>query len=209
MTVLYTAPIYTRDLFGVLLRDLGLVGDAVEVGTHRGGFAQRLLQRWPGRKLYCVDPWANPPGFEEQARYLSEGGGQDRMADFKAALRSLKPFVGRVTLLQRLSCQAVNMFGDGSLDFVYLDGDHEPPHPAEDIARWWPKVKPGGVLAGHDFVYPGAHGRPDDWGRHIQPAVLGFAERYALDLALIVEPENMPWSWYVVKPGSVGLSGGV
>ena len=43
---------------------------------------------------------------------------------------------------------------DGSLDFVYLDGDHSEAAVAGDIRLWRPLVKPGGILAGHDYGHP-------------------------------------------------------
>ena len=42
---------------------------------------------------------------------------------------------------------------DGSLDFVFIDASHEYEHVKADILKWYPKVKNGGVLAGHD-CYP-------------------------------------------------------
>ena len=47
---------------------------------------------------------------------------------------------------------AVKEFADNSLDFVYLDGNHNFTHIAEDIHHWLRKVKPGGILSGHDYV---------------------------------------------------------
>jgi len=45
------------------------------------------------------------------------------------------------------------------VDFVYIDGNHSYRAVAEDIRAWWPKIRPGGVLGGHDFYngYARAH----------------------------------------------------
>jgi hypothetical protein len=37
------------------------------------------------------------------------------------------------------------------VDFVYIDGNHGYRAVSEDIRAWWPKIRPGGVLGGHDF----------------------------------------------------------
>jgi len=50
---------------------------------------------------------------------------------------------------------AAELFNDGFLDFVYIDSSHEYEETLGSIKAWWPKLKDGGVLAGHDFqLYP-------------------------------------------------------
>lgn len=56
-------------------------------------------------------------------------------------------------VVQLPSVVAAHQFADGTLDFVFIDGSHDEPAVAADIAAWWPKVKAGGVLAGHDMNY--------------------------------------------------------
>ena len=56
--------------------------------------------------------------------------------------------------LRERSVQAAKMFDDGSLDFVYLDGNHAPEAIREDMAAWLPKVKKGGIFCGDDFQAP-------------------------------------------------------
>ena len=45
----------------------------------------------------------------------------------------------------------VKTLKDDSLDFVYLDANHEDPYITEDIVEWSKKVRSGGILAGHDY----------------------------------------------------------
>ena len=52
--------------------------------------------------------------------------------------------------------EAVKDFEDGSLDFVYIDGNHDFLHATEDIWWWAKKVRNGGVIAGHDY-WNGSH----------------------------------------------------
>ena len=42
-------------------------------------------------------------------------------------------------------------FADGSFDFIYVDARHDYRGVAVDIAEWWPKLRPGGIFAGHDY----------------------------------------------------------
>jgi hypothetical protein len=195
--MLLVGSIFSRQSFGDLLIRMHLLGYAVEVGTHRGAFARMLLDVWPG-DLVCVDPWDVPPGYEYQAAML-DGGGTDRDEDFDLAKQALDRHLGRYMFMRCLSAQAWDKFHDDSLDFVYIDGNHERPHIDEDLEQWWRKVAPGAILAGHDIICPGE--KPEvNWGRHIQPAVLQFAEAQGVDVHLVLEPDGLPWSFYIIKP---------
>lgn len=190
--MLSAAPIQSRNQFGSLLNDLGLTNAAVEVGTHRGDFAKQLLDTWKGT-LHCVDPWSNPPDYQKQAKFLWGNG--NREEDLVAAIDILNPHQGRFILHRMLSSEAIKLFVDHELDFVHLDGNHEPPHVANDIENWWPKVRPDGILAGHDFICPN-YGK-DNWGRYIQPAVFNFFGNR--NIYLVTESDGLPWSYYVIK----------
>ena len=49
------------------------------------------------------------------------------------------------------SADAAAMFQDGSVDFCFIDADHTPKGVRRDLAAWWPKIKAGGLLGGHDY----------------------------------------------------------
>ncbi len=195
---LYQLPLQSRDQLGVWLTAQGLTGSAVEVGTHRGDSARVLLENWPGR-LWCVDPWQDLPGYENQAESLRAlGGSENREGDLAACQEAVYPYRDRVEIMRLTSSRAYHKFPDNTYDLVYLDADHREGEVREDLARWWPKVRSGGVLAGHDFLCPGEH--EGGWGAHVQRAVLAFAHSYNLDIALIVEQKSLPWSFVLRKP---------
>jgi len=50
--------------------------------------------------------------------------------------------------------EAVKVFENNSLDFVYIDGNHEFRYFAEDIYEWPKKVRKGGIISGHDYFTP-------------------------------------------------------
>jgi predicted O-methyltransferase YrrM len=59
--------------------------------------------------------------------------------------------------LKMTSLEAAKYFNDGEVDFVFIDGAHDYDNVKADIAAWLPKLKPDGILAGHDYCanYPG------------------------------------------------------
>ena len=66
-----------------------------------------------------------------------------------AARAHLEPF--GVVPVAGNSLDVVHHYGDESLDFVFLDDNHEQAHVARELEAWWPKIRSGGMLAGHDF----------------------------------------------------------
>merc|ERR1712061_735008 len=50
------------------------------------------------------------------------------------------------------SVSCAQQFLDGSLDFVYLDARHDRQGVLEDLSAYWPKLRAGGVIAGHDYT---------------------------------------------------------
>lgn len=135
-----------RNEFPLMLNHYGLTGLAVEVGTHRGEYAEIFLDRWRGRNLYCVDPWSNPPGYQDTI--VDEGS--DRSYDFILCERRLKQFKKKWIPVTATSIEAAQRLADKQFDFVYIDADHHKVY--EDIRIWYPLVKQGGFIAGHDIT---------------------------------------------------------
>jgi len=124
-----------REKFPELLKKKNLQHHAIEIGTHRGYFADIFMNNWQGEKLFCVDPWENPEGYEEQAKYLS-GNGKNREADYEWACKTARRHAPRMKLIRCLSTEAVVKFEDNSIDFIYLDGDHREPFVYLDLNIW-------------------------------------------------------------------------
>lgn len=68
-------------------------------------------------------------------------------------LENIDPVKSVVTPIRKSSVQAANEFEDKSLDVVFIDGAHDYDSVMEDIAAWYPKVKTGGILSGHDVKH--------------------------------------------------------
>jgi predicted O-methyltransferase YrrM len=77
---------------------------------------------------------------------------------FEVFLENTRPVAHLITPVRMTSIQASERYPDGSLDAVFLDASHKYEDVRADILAWLPKVKSGGILAGHDYTY-----RNDDW----------------------------------------------
>ncbi len=128
-----------------LLCELGFTIGA-EIGTAEGEYAETLCKANPTAKLYCVDPWEPYSDYRDYQK-------QETLDDlYGKAFARLVPY--NVELIKRFSADAARLFDNESLDFVYIDANHKYEFVVADIAAWLPKIKSGGVIAGHDYSHP-------------------------------------------------------
>jgi hypothetical protein len=142
--------VHTRDQIPHLLNRRGLVGVAVEIGVKRGGYSDFLLHHWRGRMLISVDPWREAPPEEYVDRANVHQQQQEQY--YAEACSRLRRHGGRSEIWRLTSIEAAKRVEDGSLDFVYVDARHDTASVREDLEAWYPKLRPGGLLAGHDYV---------------------------------------------------------
>lgn len=139
----------SRDDLPLLLNQRSLLGTGAEIGTFTGEYSARLLTRWAGRLLISIDPWA--AGDEDYLDVSNVGQASfDRVAT--AARVRLERFGERSAIWRLTSEQAAAKVADAGLDFVYIDARHDEAAVRHDLDLWWPKVRGGGILAGHDYV---------------------------------------------------------
>lgn len=119
----------------------------VEIGVAEGEYSKILCEVNPQLKLFGVDPYV---GYKEYGDYVRKST-FNRLKE--EAHTRLDPYVqrGRYVLYEEMSIDALKRFEDNSLDFVYIDGNHQDPYVTQDIEEWTKKVKIGGIVAGHDY----------------------------------------------------------
>lgn len=134
-----------RTEFGKFCKIRGFKHGA-EIGVAFGENAESILEQWPGF-LHLIDPW------ESQSRtQWKDGGIIGNYHDCWVYCNGkLSRFKDRIAYHRKYSDLALGFFEDKSLDFVYIDGNHESPQVDKDVFNWFTKVKPGGILAGHDY----------------------------------------------------------
>lgn len=127
-----------RHMLGQVMNELGFRVGA-EIGTRYGQSARIWCEAMPGLDLTCIDPYV---GYHARSQ-----ASQDKV--YEGAKENAKRFGFK--LLKLKSLEAVDRFRDASLDFVNIDGDHTFDAAVQDIIRWTPKVRPGGLILCHDY----------------------------------------------------------
>lgn len=119
----------------------------VEVGCLKGHslsiLGKRLIDRGTPFELFAVDLWEQAPAAP--GRDLSP-------RVYEQFVRTMSSIP--VHVIRQDSSAAAAQFEDKSLDYVFLDADHTYEKVLQDIDAWRSKVRPGGMLAGHDYGEP-------------------------------------------------------
>lgn len=139
---------YRRQLVD-LLRHLSLPLIGVEVGVAEGNFSRDLLVAGM-EKLFMVDVWQFIP------KVKGDGNSHQTWHDnnYAKAKRQVKEFGDKAVFLKGKSVDMASKVEDESLSLLYLDADHSYEGVMGDLKAWFPKVRKGGVISGHDFVQP-------------------------------------------------------
>lgn len=120
----------------------------VEVGVWKGRSASymavEIINSGKKIKFDCVDHWL---GSIEHREY----GEVKEKKLYDVFLQNIDPVKDVINPIQMNSYEASLLYEDNSLDFVFIDASHEYDDVKQDILSWLPKVKKGGVLAGHDY----------------------------------------------------------
>jgi hypothetical protein len=120
-------------------------GAGIEVGVAWGHNANQILANPAVSLLYCVDPWSRPEEEPLDAAHTST----ETM--YLEAIKFLKPVKDRVEIYRTTAQRAIELFTPGSIDFVYLDGDHRYEAVRWELINYRNLLASGGVLAGHDY----------------------------------------------------------
>ena len=116
-----------------------------EIGTSKGVYAETICKA--GLKLYAIDPWISYDDYYGGTEKFQKK--MDRV--YEDAKKLLSPY--DCVIIKKTSMDALADIPDESLDFVYIDANHDFMYVAQDLFEWSKKVKKGGVISGHDYFY--------------------------------------------------------
>jgi ADP-heptose:LPS heptosyltransferase len=160
-----------------------------EVGVNLGQMAAQVLRGHSELHHIMVDRWgpvaADTPCVRTDPKFYTRP--DTDWAKFKArAIAATEFAASRRSVIHAPSAEAAAQVPDASLDYVFIDADHSYEGCRDDIAAWLPKVRPGGLLGGHDY------GRSAYPREGVKPAVDEAASRLNLKLEL---DEDLTW-WF-------------
>ncbi|MBC8442873.1 MAG: class I SAM-dependent methyltransferase [Proteobacteria bacterium] len=128
-----------------------------EVGVHTGNNAKRILQNCEPKILYLIDPWSSRSHQDYVSISASDKSEIERLNrhyedNYQKCLETIKDFnEDRYKIIRNMGDVASEMFSDGFFDVVYIDALHNYKSIFADLHLWYPKVKGGGILSGHDY----------------------------------------------------------
>lgn len=126
----------------------------VEVGAYRGQLSAKLLQAFPNLTLLLVDEWRV---YEPYERYslsndaCSMQTAEQQEANYNATLKAIGVYPHTCSVARASSREVATNQMRQLVDFVFIDADHSLEGAREDIKLWWPWVRTGGLLMGHDY----------------------------------------------------------
>lgn len=137
-----------HDLWTSLL-DAANIKTMAEIGVYRGQFAEEMLRQCPQlERYYLIDPWRHLAAWNKPANRDDE-----RFARFLEETKQRTEFAAeRRVILRGRTTEVIDQIPDGSLDAVYIDGDHTLRGISIDLIRCYEKVRPGGWIGGDDFT---------------------------------------------------------
>ena len=176
-----------EQLFQSAIQNCPENGKIVELGCWKGRSSSYLIvEAFNSNKnldIHFVDTWAGSSEHLDSTKGTYEEGlviDQDYV--YKVFLDNINKTDYPKNIHRLHTFQASKLFDDNSIDFLYIDTAHEFEHVKKEINLWFPKVRPGGMIAGHDFFYPG-----------VLSAVRDFSLKYGVEIS------NINSSWFGTK----------
>ena len=131
-----------------IINNKDLIG--CEIGVYKGTYSNQILNHFQKKgfslQLSLIDPWKINDDYKEYGEKILEDAYHEVVSKFKN--------IKNVEILREDSLSASKRFKNSSLDFVYVDGNHDYEFVLKDLETWFTKVKPGGIIFGDDYLRP-------------------------------------------------------
>lgn len=122
-----------------LIARMAVGGRGCEIGVDQGDFTACIVETLSPEKLFLVDPWSTDRYGQNKFETVA-----DR---FEGGIAN-----GQIEIIRARSDEAAYRIENGSLDWVYIDSDHSYATTKKELELYSQKLRPGGLLAGHDYV---------------------------------------------------------
>jgi len=123
----------------------------VEVGAFMGRstsyMAVEIINSGKKIKFDVVDTWEGSIEHELKTK-------EEHEWLYNSFLRNTELVKHVINPIRMISVEASKLYTDNTLDFVFIDAGHEYEDVKNDLYAWYPKIKTGGIIAGHDYFDP-------------------------------------------------------
>jgi hypothetical protein len=158
-----------------------------EIGVEQGLFSEWICKDNPEVKLFCVDAW------QAYRRYRDHVNQSKLDTFYEEAKARLSPY--NCEFIRKFSMDAVKDFEPNSLDFVFIDANHDFEFVVNDIIYWSKIVKPGGIVSGHDYR---GEDKDPNIPFHVIQAINAYTNSYKIKPWFVFTKSKSP-SWMFVK----------
>jgi hypothetical protein len=136
-----------QDVYKRIIESVPEGGHIVEVGAWKGASTSYLAVEAQHKKMRIdvVDTWVGSEEHKEMNEIIEN-------SLFGTFIDNMRPLINLINPIRTDSVSASKMYSDESLDAIFIDADHGYESVKADILAWMPKVKTGGILAGHDYI---------------------------------------------------------
>ena len=152
----------------------GVVG---ELGVDMGDFSEKIIEICSPQKLHLIDSWGSKR-YHKGKQLIVENRFKKEIDQALLEINSGK------------SIAVVNQFPDSYFDWIYIDTDHTYKTTSSELDLYRPKMKPNGIICGHDYII----GNWDGMLRYgVMEAVSEFCHKYDWELLyLTTELDSHP-----------------
>ena len=161
-----------------LLRLLLKNAVCAEIGVDKGEFSESILKVAKPAKLHLVDAWGDSGRYHDGLKLIVED-------KFKDEIKK-----NRVEINLGYSTEVLAKMPDAYFDWVYLDTDHSYKTTAKELHILNKKVKPGGIICGHDYIM-------GNWAGSVRYGVMEAVHEFCVTcnwelLYLTINKKEMP-----------------
>ena len=132
---------HRRSIYEESKEILGDIGVGAELGVAHGINAELMFSILKPKTFYLVDDW------RQEARGINKG-----MKGAEAGARKRANAMSGAEIVKANVFDFIESTKDGFFDFVYVDDCHAPIHVHKELTLLMPKMKKGGIMAGHDYI---------------------------------------------------------